>query len=76
MDFDLIIDSHSHWGPSLSMGIDVTTSQLLNQQKESGVDYVIIIPFPSTAIENNSINIRLLEESRRIESFFPYHYIR
>lgn len=76
MDLDLVIDSHSHWGSSLSMGIDVTTSELLGQQKESGVDYVIIIPFPSTAIENNAINVRLLDESRRIESFFPYHYIR
>jgi len=76
MDFDLIIDSHSHWGPSLSMGIDVTTSQLQNQQQEAGVDYVIIIPFPSTAIENNSINVRLLNEARRVGDFFPYHYIR
>ncbi len=76
MDFDLIIDSHSHWGPSLSMGIDVTTTQLQNQQKEAGVDYVIIIPFPSTAIENNAINVRILNEARRVESFFPYHYVR
>jgi len=76
MSSGLIIDSHSHWGPSLSMGIDVTTSELLNQQKGSGVDYVIIIPFPSTAIENNAINVRLLDESRRVETFFPYHYIR
>jgi hypothetical protein len=76
MGADLIIDSHSHWGPSLSMGITVSTSELLKQQKEAGVDYVIIIPFPSTAIENNSINVRLLDESNRIDSFFPYHYIR
>lgn len=76
MDLGLIIDSHSHWGPSLSMGIDVTTSQLQGQQKEAGVDYVIIIPFPSTAIENNSINVRILNEARRIDGFFPYHYIR
>lgn len=76
MGFDLVIDSHSHWGPSLSMGIAVSTTELLRQQKEAGVDYVIIIPFPSTAIENNSINVRLLDESNRIESFFPYHYIR
>ncbi len=76
MGFDLVIDSHSHWGPSLSMGTTVSTSELLKQQEEAGVDYVIIIPFPSTAIENNSINVRLLEESNRIESFFPYHYVR
>ena len=76
MGSDLIIDSHSHWGPSLSMGITVSTSELLKQQKEAGVDYVIIIPFPSTAIDNNAINVRLLDESNRIDSFFPYHYIR
>ncbi len=76
MGFDLIIDSHSHWGPSISMGIDVTTTELQSQQKETGIDYVIIIPFPSTAIENNSINVRLLDETKRVRSFFPYHYIR
>jgi hypothetical protein len=76
MGFDLVIDSHSHWGPSLSMGVTVSTSELLKQQKEAGVDYVIIIPFPSTAIENNSINVPILSEARKIESFFPYHYIR
>ncbi len=76
MGFDLVIDSHSHWGPSSSMSITVSTSELLKQQQDAGIDYVIIIPFPSTAIENNFINVRLLDESRRIESFFPYHYIR
>lgn len=76
MEFDLIIDSHSHWGPSVSMGIDVTTAELKRQQKESGVDHVIIIPFPSTAIANNSINIRLLDETRKVNTFSPYHYIR
>ncbi len=76
MGFDLVIDSHSHWGPSVSMGTVVSTSELLKQQKEAGVDYVIIIPFPSTAIENNSINVRLLDESGRIDGFFPYHYVR
>ncbi|MHB8111652.1 MAG: amidohydrolase family protein [Syntrophorhabdaceae bacterium] len=58
------------------MGTNVSTGELLNQQRQSGVDYVIIIPFPSTAIENNSINVRILDESHKIESFFPYHYIR
>lgn len=76
MHTELIIDSHSHWGPSLSMGTYVSTSELLTQQKESGVDYVIIIPFPSTAIQNNSINVKILDESHAIKSFFPYHYIR
>lgn len=76
MRSDIIIDSHSHWGPSISMGIDVTTNELQRQQKEAGIDYVIIIPFPSTAIENNSINVRLLKEAEKIEGFFPYHYIR
>ena len=76
MEFDLIIDSHSHWGPSLSMGTEVTTAELQRQLKGSGISYVILIPFPSTAIANNDINIKLLEETKRIKSFLPYHYIR
>jgi hypothetical protein len=76
MEFDLIIDSHSHWGPSLSMGTEITTAELQRQLKESGISYVVLIPFPSTAIANNDINVKLLEETRRIQGFIPYHYIR
>jgi uncharacterized protein len=76
MDFELIIDSHTHWGPSTIMGIDVTTKELQKQQKESGVTHVVIMPFPSTAIENNEINMRVLEETKRIQDFIPYHYVR
>ena len=76
MEFNLIIDSHSHWGPSLSMGTEVTTAELQRQLKGSGISYVVLIPFPSTAIANNDINIKLLEETKRIKSFLPYHYIR
>ncbi len=73
---DLIIDSHSHWGPSITLGIDVTTAELLGQRQQSGIDYVIIIPFPSTAIARNSVNMEVLAETGRVPSFFPYHYIR
>jgi hypothetical protein len=76
MEFDIIIDSHSHWGPSITLGTDVTTGELQMQMKGSGIDYVAVIPFPSTAIENNSINVRMLEESKRVGGFIPYHYIR
>ena len=76
MDFERIIDSHTHWGPSLTMGIDVTTKELQRQQKESGVTHVVIMPFPSTAIENNEINVQVLAETKHIQNFIPYHYIR
>jgi len=76
MEFDLIIDSHSHWGPSLTMGTEVTSDELQRQLKRSGISYVVLIPFPSTAIANNDINVKLLEETKRIKSFLPYHYIR
>jgi predicted TIM-barrel fold metal-dependent hydrolase len=76
MDFDIIIDSHSHWGPSITMGIEVTTEELQRQQEESGITHVVIIPFPSTAIESNEINVGLLDETKRIHHFIPYHYIR
>jgi uncharacterized protein len=76
MDFEIIIDSHSHWGPSISMGMDVTTEELQRQQKESGITHVVIIPFPSTAISDNMINVRLLDETKKILNFIPYHYIR
>ncbi|HBE45467.1 MAG TPA: hypothetical protein DDW17_08530 [Deltaproteobacteria bacterium] len=75
-DFEIIIDSHSHWGPSLTMGIDVTTRELFSQKEETGITYVVLIPFPSTAIANNDINIKLLEETKRVKAFIPYHYIR
>jgi len=76
MEKEIIIDSHSHFGPSLSLGIEVTTSELISQMRGSGVSFVVIIPFPSTAIASNEINVRTLEESKRVKAFIPYHYIR
>ena len=58
------------------MGTTVTTAELLAQQKESGVSNVILIPFPSTAIAGNEINVKVLEEADRVNSFIPYFYIR
>jgi hypothetical protein len=77
MSFEYIIDSHTHWGPSLTLGTAVTTGEIKRQQTESGVTHVVIMPFPSTAIEDNTINVRLLDEASRVgNSFIPYHYIR
>jgi tyrosine-protein phosphatase YwqE len=36
-----IIDSHTHWGPSITLGTEVTTDELLRQAKESGVDRIV-----------------------------------
>jgi predicted TIM-barrel fold metal-dependent hydrolase len=76
MEFNTIIDSHTHWGHSNSLGTNVTTNVLLRQQKETGITHVVIMPFPSTAINNNDINIQLLNETKKIKQFIPYHYIR
>jgi predicted TIM-barrel fold metal-dependent hydrolase len=76
VEFINIIDSHTHWGPSLTMGSTVTTQELLSQQKASGVTHVVLIPFPSTAIASNDINIKVLEETGKVRSFLPYFYIR
>jgi uncharacterized protein len=76
MQFKTIIDSHTHWGPSNSMGTNVTTNELLRQQKETGITHVMIMPFPSTAIDDNDINLKVFDETKRISHFIPYHYIR
>ncbi len=76
MNYKLIVDSHTHWGPSATMGITVTTEEIQKQQKESGVSHVVIMPFPSTAIKNNGINVKILEETKGVQNFIPYHYIR
>ncbi|MCX7858034.1 MAG: hypothetical protein N2513_08690 [Deltaproteobacteria bacterium] len=76
MEFELIIDSHTHFGPSISMGIEVKTSELTSQMAESGISYAVIIPFPSTAIASNEINVKVLEETRKVPTLIPYHYIR
>jgi len=44
-----IIDSHTHWGPSLTLGTEVTTDEILRQAEQSGVQKIVIFPFPSTA---------------------------
>jgi len=50
-----IIDSHTHWGPFLTLGTEVTTEELLRQAEESGVEGIVIFPFPSTAIEDERV---------------------
>ncbi len=70
-----IIDSHTHWGPSVSLGITVTTNELLKQAKQSGVDRIVIFPFPSQALAYEGINGELLAEAGRVPQFIPYYYI-
>ena len=61
-----IIDSHTHWGPSVTMDIEVTTEELLRQAKQSGVSRIVIFPFPSMALADEEINERLLDEASRV----------
>jgi predicted TIM-barrel fold metal-dependent hydrolase len=70
-----IIDSHTHFGPSVSLGTRVTTEELLGQAERSGVDRIVIFPFPSQALADERINDQILKESRRVQEFIPYYYI-
>jgi predicted TIM-barrel fold metal-dependent hydrolase len=70
-----IIDSHTHWGPSVTMGTEVTTEELLKQAEQSNVSRIVIFPFPSMALSDEGINERLLEEASRVKKFIPYYYI-
>ena len=70
-----IFDSHTHWGPSITLGTEVTTDELLHQAKESGVDRIVAFPFPSTAIKDESINDKVLELGKKNGKFIPYYYI-
>ena len=70
-----IIDSHTHWGPSITLGTEVATDELLQQAKESGVDRIVVFPFPSTAIEDERINDKVLEPGKKNVKFIPYYYI-
>jgi predicted TIM-barrel fold metal-dependent hydrolase len=70
-----IIDSHTHWGPSITMGMTVPTETLLDQAEECGIGRIVIFPFPSTAIDDERINEQVLEECRKDSRFIPYYYI-
>lgn len=70
-----IIDSHTHWGPSVTMGTEVTTQEILRQAEQSGVSQIVVFPFPSTALADEGINQRLLNEATKIKEFIPYYYI-
>ena len=61
-----IIDSHTHWGPSVTMGIEVTTEELLGQAEQCNVSRIVIFPFPSMALADEKINERLLDEASRV----------
>jgi len=70
-----IIDSHTHWGHSVSMGTEVTTEELVRQAEQSHVSRIVIFPFPSTALADEKINERLLDEANRVKKFIPYYSI-
>ena len=70
-----IFDSHTHWGPSITLGTEVTTDELLHQAELSGVERIVIFPFPSTAIEGERINDKVLELGKKNGKFIPYYYI-
>ena len=57
------------------MGTEVTTKELLLQAEESGVSRIVVFPFPSTALADEGINQRLLDETNRTKKFIPYYYI-
>jgi hypothetical protein len=70
-----IIDSHTHWGPSVSMGTEVTTAELLRQADQCEVGRIVIFPFPSQALADEGINEQVLEEANKDHTFVPYYYI-
>jgi predicted TIM-barrel fold metal-dependent hydrolase len=70
-----IIDSHTHWGPSLTMGMTVSTNELIRQADACHVRRIVIFPFPSTAIDDERINESVLRECRNEQRFIPYYYI-
>jgi uncharacterized protein len=70
-----IIDSHVHWGPSFTMGTQVTTQDILQQADQSGVQRIVVFPFPSTAIADEAVNQKLLNEAKRIGRFIPYYCV-
>jgi hypothetical protein len=70
-----IICSHTHWGPSRTLGITVETDEILRQATESKVDQVVIFPSPSEALFDEGINRDVLQEAERVDTFIPYYYI-
>ena len=55
-----IIDSHTHWGPSVTLGTNMTTEELLHQAQTCGVTGIVIFPFPSQALAAELMNDEVL----------------
>jgi hypothetical protein len=65
-----IIDSHTHWGPSVTMGAEVTTEELPGQGEQSGASRIVIFPFPSTPLADLSDGSGQEEDTYRFASGF------
>ncbi len=59
----------------MTLFMTVTTEEILRQAEICGVDRVVIFPFPSQALDDETINEEVLEESRSVDKFIPYYYI-
>jgi len=71
----VIIDFHTHLGPSLALGISVSSEEILRQMVEAGANKAVVFPFPSTAVSDPSIVKWVLEEAERFSGkLIPFYY--
>ncbi|KYH38516.1 MAG: amidohydrolase [Candidatus Hecatellales archaeon B24] len=68
------VDFHTHLGPSLSLGLQVSPEEILRQMAEAGVDRTVVFPFPSAAVADKAVNNWVLEEAGRRKVFYPFYY--
>ena len=70
----MIIDSHVHLGPSLVLGVEVTSSEVERQMNAAGVDLAVVFPFPSTAVSDPSIVDWVARQAEATGRFIPFYY--
>ena len=72
----MIIDSHIHIGPSVSLGIDVKVEEVVDELKRNGIDLALVMSFPSYAEYDEKVaNEMVLKACEENENLFPIYCI-
>ncbi len=71
----MVIDSHIHVGPSISLGINVDVREVVRELDRCGIDKALIMPFPSFAEHSEEANDFVLKLCEEDERLYPVYCI-
>lgn len=71
----VIVDCHVHIGPSLSLGVNVSSEDVVQQMGSASISKAVVFPFPSKALSDPAVNQWVLSQCLKHKLFYPFYYV-